>query len=158
MVLLSVKSQQFEVIQAPVSDPVALTFDVARQWYYWADKQGNIYRSDGQHSATLYSGQFTQDCLFKIITCSFPYLVSCSFQLMTCVNVTLVNARVQLKKAFSHLHQNKTPVHESLRVVFFTLIWWKGNGSCLKCLGIILNNQVKSSLSNSLYYTLILRL
>lgn len=54
--LLNVKSQQFEVIQTPVSDPVALTFDVARGWYYWADNQGSIYKSDGQHSWTIFSG------------------------------------------------------------------------------------------------------
>ena len=54
--LLSVTSQQFEVIQTAVSDPVALTFDVARGFYYWADNQGSIYRSDGQHSSTIYTG------------------------------------------------------------------------------------------------------
>ncbi|XP_038589289.1 very low-density lipoprotein receptor-like [Micropterus salmoides] len=54
--LLNVKSQQFEVIQTPVSDPVALTFDVAHGWYYWADNQGSIYKSDGQHSWTIFSG------------------------------------------------------------------------------------------------------
>nr|XP_046231538.1 low-density lipoprotein receptor-related protein 2-like isoform X2 [Scatophagus argus] len=55
--LLSVKSQQFEVIHTPVFDPVALTFDFARGWYYWADNQGSIYRSDGQHSSTFYTGE-----------------------------------------------------------------------------------------------------
>lgn len=54
--LLNVKSQQFEVIQTPVFDLVAMTFDVARGWYYWADNQGNIYKSDGQHSSTSYTG------------------------------------------------------------------------------------------------------
>lgn len=55
-VLLDVKSGQVEFIQTLVSDPVALTFDVARGWYYWADDHGRIYRSDGQHSSTLYIG------------------------------------------------------------------------------------------------------
>ncbi|XP_030290564.1 low-density lipoprotein receptor-related protein 2 isoform X2 [Sparus aurata] len=55
--LLNVKSQQFEVIQTPVFDLVAMTFDVARGWYYWADNQGNIYKSDGQHSSTSYTGE-----------------------------------------------------------------------------------------------------
>lgn len=55
-VLLHVKSGQVEFIQTLVSDPVALTFDVARGWYYWADDHGSIYRSDGQHSSTIYTG------------------------------------------------------------------------------------------------------
>ncbi|KAM8744391.1 uncharacterized protein AB9X84_018373 isoform 3-T3 [Acanthopagrus schlegelii] len=55
--LLNVKSQQFEVIQTAVFDLMAVTFDVARGWYYWADNQGNIYKSDGQHSSTIYTGE-----------------------------------------------------------------------------------------------------
>ncbi|XP_059214408.1 low-density lipoprotein receptor-related protein 2 isoform X2 [Centropristis striata] len=55
--LLDVKSQQFEVVQTPVSDPVALTFDIARGSYFWADKQGNVYKSDGQNSWTIYIGE-----------------------------------------------------------------------------------------------------
>lgn len=54
--LLNVKSQQFVAIHSPVLDPVALTFDVARGWYYWADSHGSIYKSDGQHSWTIYTG------------------------------------------------------------------------------------------------------
>uniref|UniRef100_A0AAQ5ZPW7 EGF-like domain-containing protein n=1 Tax=Amphiprion ocellaris TaxID=80972 RepID=A0AAQ5ZPW7_AMPOC len=57
MVLLNVKSQQFEVIQTAVFDPVALAFDVARGWYYWADSRGKIYKSDGRHSWTAYTGE-----------------------------------------------------------------------------------------------------
>ncbi|XP_037609246.1 low-density lipoprotein receptor-related protein 2-like isoform X5 [Sebastes umbrosus] len=55
--LLNVKSQQFVAIHSPVLDPVALTFDVARGWYYWADSHGSIYKSDGQHSWTIYTGE-----------------------------------------------------------------------------------------------------
>ncbi|XP_073334409.1 uncharacterized protein [Pagrus major] len=55
--LLNVKSQQFEVIQTQVFNPVALTFDVGRGWYYWADNQGNIYKSDGQQSSMSYTGE-----------------------------------------------------------------------------------------------------
>lgn len=54
--LLNVKSLQFEVIQTLVSDPVALAFDVIRRWYFWADNQGRIYKSDGRKSWTTYSG------------------------------------------------------------------------------------------------------
>ncbi|CAJ1071213.1 low-density lipoprotein receptor-related protein 2-like isoform X1 [Xyrichtys novacula] len=55
--LLNVASQQFEVIQTLVTDPVALTFDVAQGWYYWADNQGNIYESDGQKKWTVFTGE-----------------------------------------------------------------------------------------------------
>ncbi|XP_040914320.1 low-density lipoprotein receptor-related protein 2-like [Toxotes jaculatrix] len=55
--LLNVKSQQFQVTQTPVLDPVALTFDVAHGWYFWADSQGSIYKSDGQHSWITYTGE-----------------------------------------------------------------------------------------------------
>lgn len=54
--LLNVKSLQFDAIQTTMSDPVALTFDVTRGWYYWADNQGSIYKSDGQNSSTIYTG------------------------------------------------------------------------------------------------------
>lgn len=57
--LLNVKSQQFEIIQSSTFDSVALAFDVARGWYYWADSRGNIYKSDGQQSWTAYTGWFT---------------------------------------------------------------------------------------------------
>ncbi|XP_041666800.1 low-density lipoprotein receptor-related protein 2-like isoform X2 [Cheilinus undulatus] len=55
--LLHVESQQFEVIQAAVLDAVALTYDVAQGWYYWADNQGSIYKSDGQKKSTIYTGE-----------------------------------------------------------------------------------------------------
>lgn len=55
--LLNVKSQQFEAVQSSVSDPVALAFDVARGWYFWADSRGSIYKSDGKQSWTTYAGQ-----------------------------------------------------------------------------------------------------
>lgn len=55
-VLLNVRSGQVELLQALESDPVALAFDVARGWYYWADGRGSIYRSSGQHAVTLYAG------------------------------------------------------------------------------------------------------
>nr|XP_057920777.1 low-density lipoprotein receptor-related protein 2-like isoform X2 [Doryrhamphus excisus] len=55
--LLSVKSQRFEVIQTLKSNPVALTYDIARGRYYWADDAGRIYKSDGQRSWTIYTGE-----------------------------------------------------------------------------------------------------
>ncbi|XP_071323032.1 low-density lipoprotein receptor-related protein 2 isoform X2 [Trachinotus anak] len=55
--LLNVKSQQFEVIQTSVSDPVALAYDVTKGWYFWADSRGSIYKSDGRQSWTTYTGE-----------------------------------------------------------------------------------------------------
>lgn len=55
-VLLNVKSGRVELIQTLESDPVALAFDVARGWCYWADDRGSIYRRSGQHTVTLYTG------------------------------------------------------------------------------------------------------
>ncbi|XP_034752534.1 low-density lipoprotein receptor-related protein 2-like isoform X1 [Etheostoma cragini] len=55
--LLNVKSQQFEVVHTPVSDPVALTFDVAQGWFFWADNHGSIYKSDREHGWTIYIGE-----------------------------------------------------------------------------------------------------
>lgn len=56
--LLTVKTERFEVIARPGTDPVALAFDVARGWYFWADRHGSIYKSDGGHSSTIHTGQF----------------------------------------------------------------------------------------------------
>ena len=53
--LLNVKSQQFEVVMTAVIDPVAVTFDVARGRYFWADVHGSIFKSDGRRSWTTYS-------------------------------------------------------------------------------------------------------
>lgn len=55
-VLLNVESGQVELIQSLVSHPVALSFDVARGWYYWADDRGSIYRSHGRRTTTLFTG------------------------------------------------------------------------------------------------------
>nr|XP_020465476.1 very low-density lipoprotein receptor-like [Monopterus albus] len=55
--LLDVKSQQFEVVQTPTFDPVALTFDIARGWYFWADSHGSIHKSDGQYDRTIFTGE-----------------------------------------------------------------------------------------------------
>lgn len=56
MGLVNVKSRHFDVIQTLASNPVALTSDVAKGLFFWADNIGNIYKSDGQRSSTLYSG------------------------------------------------------------------------------------------------------
>ncbi|KAM8828744.1 uncharacterized protein AB9W97_004546 [Spinachia spinachia] len=55
--LLNVKTERFEAIAHPGPDPVALAFDVARGWYFWADNRGSIYKSDGRHSLTIFNGE-----------------------------------------------------------------------------------------------------
>ncbi|XP_062269250.1 very low-density lipoprotein receptor-like [Platichthys flesus] len=55
--LLNVKSQQFEVVVTEGIDPVAVTFDVARGWYFWADGRGSIFKSDGRRSWKIYTGE-----------------------------------------------------------------------------------------------------
>ncbi|KAM9793487.1 uncharacterized protein ACBT44_017953 isoform 4-T4 [Syngnathus typhle] len=55
--LLNVKSQRFEVLQILKFDPVALTYDIARGHYYWADDMGVIYKSDGQRTWTIHAGE-----------------------------------------------------------------------------------------------------
>nr|XP_033952185.1 low-density lipoprotein receptor-related protein 2-like isoform X9 [Pseudochaenichthys georgianus] len=57
MGLFNVTSQQFKVIHTPVPAPVALTFDVSRGSYYWADIRGSIYKSDGRQSWTTFNGE-----------------------------------------------------------------------------------------------------
>lgn len=55
--LVNVKSRHFDVVQTLVPNPVALTSYVAQGLFFWADNMGNIYKSDGQQSSTLYSGK-----------------------------------------------------------------------------------------------------
>ncbi|XP_070408848.1 prolow-density lipoprotein receptor-related protein 1 isoform X2 [Nothobranchius furzeri] len=55
--LLNVKSQHFNIIKASVFDPVALAYDITRGYYYWADRGGNIFKSNGQQSWTTFSGE-----------------------------------------------------------------------------------------------------
>ncbi|XP_077478907.1 uncharacterized protein lrp13b [Stigmatopora argus] len=54
--LLNVKSQQFDVLQTLKFKPVALTYDIVRGNYYWADNTGFIYKSDGHRSVIIYAG------------------------------------------------------------------------------------------------------
>ncbi|XP_016532550.1 low-density lipoprotein receptor-related protein 2 isoform X4 [Poecilia formosa] len=54
--LLNVKSKQFTAIEAPVSDPVASTYDITRGWYYWADGSGSIYKTNGWNTWTTFTG------------------------------------------------------------------------------------------------------
>lgn len=59
MGLLNVKSQQFDIVKSSVFDPVAFTYDIIKGWFYWADKRGNIHKSNEDHSWKTFSGQLT---------------------------------------------------------------------------------------------------
>ncbi|KAM6902150.1 vitellogenin receptor-like [Xenentodon cancila] len=54
--LLTVKSQQFDGIKTSVFEPVALAYDIARGWQYWADGSGNIFKSNGRFIWKAYGG------------------------------------------------------------------------------------------------------
>ncbi|KAM8873175.1 uncharacterized protein ACB058_004818 isoform 2-T2 [Synchiropus picturatus] len=56
--LLDVKTRQLKSIGVLQFDPVALTFDIARGLYYWADEQGTLYKSNGQQTSIIYKGQW----------------------------------------------------------------------------------------------------
>ncbi|XP_051907156.1 low-density lipoprotein receptor-related protein 2 isoform X4 [Hippocampus zosterae] len=55
--LLNVKSQHFDVLQTLKFNPVVMTYDIARAHYYWADDMGVLYKSDGQRSWTIHTGE-----------------------------------------------------------------------------------------------------
>ncbi|XP_019713476.1 low-density lipoprotein receptor-related protein 2 isoform X2 [Hippocampus comes] len=55
--LLNVKSQHFDVLQTLKFNPVVVTYDIARAHYYWADNMGVLYKSDGQRSWTIHTGE-----------------------------------------------------------------------------------------------------
>lgn len=74
--LVNVKSRHFDVVQSSVSDPVALTFDVARGSFFWANNLGNIYKSDGQLSSTFYSGLSPFVFREKFCFCFWPFFLS----------------------------------------------------------------------------------
>ncbi|CAL8280063.1 unnamed protein product [Merluccius merluccius] len=57
LVLVGLDSQPLETLWTADSDPLAVTFDLGRGWYYWADGQGSIYKTDGKKSDTVYAGQ-----------------------------------------------------------------------------------------------------
>ncbi|KAK1800224.1 hypothetical protein P4O66_000272 [Electrophorus voltai] len=54
--LVSVKARAFKSLFATDVVPVALAFDLARNLFYWADGNGNIYKAEDQKRRVLYSG------------------------------------------------------------------------------------------------------
>ncbi|KAA0703655.1 Histone-lysine N-methyltransferase PRDM9 [Triplophysa tibetana] len=55
--LVNVKTRVFEPLLSIESDPIALTYDIQRNFIYWADNHGNIYKAYNHKSMVLYSGQ-----------------------------------------------------------------------------------------------------
>lgn len=64
---VNVKTRVYEPLFASESDPIAMTYDIQRNFIYWADKDGNIYKALNRKSMILYSGQLSatsmQNCL-----------------------------------------------------------------------------------------------
>ncbi|XP_042588115.1 low-density lipoprotein receptor-related protein 2 isoform X5 [Cyprinus carpio] len=54
---VNVKTRVYEPLFAIESEPVAMTYDIQRNFIYWADKDGNIYQALNRKSTILYSGQ-----------------------------------------------------------------------------------------------------
>ncbi|XP_076875728.1 uncharacterized protein lrp13b isoform X3 [Brachyhypopomus gauderio] len=54
--LVSLETRAFSSLFAVDGTPVALAFDLARSLYYWADRNGNIFKAEDQKSRMLYSG------------------------------------------------------------------------------------------------------
>uniref|UniRef100_A0A9J8A432 Si:dkey-88l16.3 n=1 Tax=Cyprinus carpio carpio TaxID=630221 RepID=A0A9J8A432_CYPCA len=54
---VNVKTRVYEPLFATESEPVAMTYDIQRNFIYWADKDGNIYQALNRKSTILYSGQ-----------------------------------------------------------------------------------------------------
>ncbi|XP_050977886.1 low-density lipoprotein receptor-related protein 2 isoform X9 [Labeo rohita] len=55
--LVNVKTRVFEPLLMSESDPITMTYDIQRNFIFWADKDGNIYKAFNRKSVILYSGQ-----------------------------------------------------------------------------------------------------
>ncbi|XP_052423904.1 low-density lipoprotein receptor-related protein 2 isoform X8 [Carassius gibelio] len=55
--LVNVKTRVYEPLFAIESEPIAMTYDIQRNFIYWADKDGNIYQALNRKSTILYKGQ-----------------------------------------------------------------------------------------------------
>lgn len=68
---VNVKTRVYEPLFAIESEPVAMTYDIQRNFIYWADKDGNIYQALNRKSTILYSGQLSatsmQNCLNMLV-------------------------------------------------------------------------------------------
>ncbi|KAK3521954.1 hypothetical protein QTP70_020467, partial [Hemibagrus guttatus] len=55
--LIAVKDRTFKTLGVINSNPVALTFDFARNFVFWTDGNGSIYKTEDQKSKVIFSGQ-----------------------------------------------------------------------------------------------------
>ncbi|XP_039532284.1 low-density lipoprotein receptor-related protein 2 isoform X2 [Pimephales promelas] len=55
--LVNVKTRVFEPLFASENETVAITYDIQRNFIYWADQNGNIYKAYNRRSTIMYSGQ-----------------------------------------------------------------------------------------------------
>lgn len=54
--LVNVKTRVYEPLLTSESDPVAMTYDIRRNFIYWADQNGNIFKAYNRKSTILYTG------------------------------------------------------------------------------------------------------
>ena len=54
--LVGLKGQAFKTLWTADSEPLAVTFDLVRGWYYWVEGQGSIFKTDGRKNHTVYTG------------------------------------------------------------------------------------------------------
>ncbi|XP_048030956.1 low-density lipoprotein receptor-related protein 2 isoform X1 [Megalobrama amblycephala] len=55
--LVNVKTRVYEPLLTSESDPVAMTYDIRRNFIYWADQNGNIFKAYNRKSTILYTGR-----------------------------------------------------------------------------------------------------
>ncbi|XP_051767056.1 low-density lipoprotein receptor-related protein 2 isoform X3 [Ctenopharyngodon idella] len=55
--LVNVKTRVYEPLLTSESDPIAMTYDIRRNFIYWADQNGNIFKAYNRKSMILYTGQ-----------------------------------------------------------------------------------------------------
>jgi len=54
--LVNGKTRVFEPLFTSENETVAITYDIQRNFIYWADQNGNIYKAYNRKSTILYSG------------------------------------------------------------------------------------------------------
>lgn len=54
--LVNVKTRVYEPLLTSESDPIAMTYDIRRNFIYWADQNGNIFKAYNRKSMILYTG------------------------------------------------------------------------------------------------------
>lgn len=70
--LINVKDRTFKTLSVIDSKSVALTFDLARSFVFWADGNGSIYKTEAQKSRVIYSGKLDQVCAASSLSCRNP--------------------------------------------------------------------------------------